>query len=80
VVTAAGRVCDHAAGRALRDRYSLDTLSRQAREMAKHTGLRFEDAPNELVRDLNKQELESIIAEAVSRYGKEIVCNEQSQY
>jgi hypothetical protein len=36
--------------------------------MVKHTGLRFEDAANELVKDLTAQELGSIVADAVSRY------------
>jgi hypothetical protein len=48
---------------------SLDALSLQAQEMVKHTGLGFEDAANELIRDLTAQDLNSIIAEAVSRYG-----------
>ena len=46
---------------ALRNGHSLDTIFRQAREIVKHTGLRFEDAADELVRDLTAQEL-------VSRY------------
>jgi hypothetical protein len=61
---------------ALRNGHSLDTLLRQAQEIVKHTGLRFEDAANEIVKDLTAEDLGSIIAEAVSQYGKEIVCNE----
>jgi hypothetical protein len=49
---------------------------RQAREIVKHTGLRFKDAANEIVKDLTAEDLGSIIAEAVSQYGREIVCNE----
>jgi hypothetical protein len=60
----------------LRDHHSLDALFRQAEEMVKHTGIRFEDAANEIVKDLTAEDLGSIIAEAVSQYGKEIVCNE----
>jgi hypothetical protein len=37
-------------------------------EMDKHTGIRFEDAANELVKDLKAQELDSLVADAVSRY------------
>ena len=59
-------------------RRSLDTLVQQAAHLVQRTGFRFEDAADELVRDLNKQELDSIIAEAVSRYGREIVSNEQA--
>ncbi len=53
----------------LRNCGSLDVLTVRAQEMAKHTGLMFEDAANELVKDLTSQDLNSIIAEAVSRYG-----------
>jgi hypothetical protein len=60
----------------LRDRHSLDTLCGKAREIVKHTGLRFEDAANEIVKDLTAEDLGSIIAEAVSQYGKSIICNE----
>ena len=62
---------------ALRNGHSLDTLCRQAQEMVRHTSLRFEEAVNEVVRDLTPQDLNSITFEAESRYGKEIVCNEQ---
>ncbi len=41
----------------------------QMPEFHKHTGLMFEDAANELVKDLTAQDLNSMIAEAVSRYG-----------
>ena len=47
----------------------LDALSGPAQEMVKYTGIRFEDAGNEFVRDLTDQDLNSIIAEAVSRFG-----------
>jgi hypothetical protein len=60
------------------NRRSLDTLVQQVAHLVRNTGLRFEDAVDEVVRDLNKQELESIIAEAVSRYGREIVSNRQA--
>jgi hypothetical protein len=53
---------------AVRDQRSLDTLCGKAQEIAKHTGLRFEDAANELVKDLTAQELGSIVADAGSRY------------
>ena len=53
---------------AMRDGHSLDTLCAQAQAMVKHTGIRFEDAANEIVKDLNAEDLGSIIAEAVSRY------------
>jgi hypothetical protein len=52
----------------LRNQPSLDTLCGKAQAMVKHTGLRFEDAANELVKDLTAQELGSIVADAVSRY------------
>jgi hypothetical protein len=54
---------------AMRDCHSLDTLYAQAQAMVKHTGIRFEEAANEIVKDLNAEDLGSIIAEAVSRYG-----------
>jgi hypothetical protein len=47
--------------------------------MVKHTGLRFEEAANEVVRDLTAQDLYAITFEAESRYGKEIVGNELTQ-
>jgi hypothetical protein len=40
--------------------------------MVLQAGVGFEDAANELVRDLTDQELNSIITEVESRYGKEI--------
>jgi hypothetical protein len=42
---------------------------RQAKEMVRHTGIRFEEAANEIVKDLTAEDLGSIIAEAVYRYG-----------
>jgi hypothetical protein len=56
----------------LLSRRSLDTLIRQAERMVLQAGVGFEDAANELVRDLTDQELNSIITEVESRYGKEI--------
>ncbi len=62
---------------ALRNGHSLDALSRQAREVVKHAGLRFEDAANEIVKDLTAEELGSVVARAVSQYGEEILGYEQ---
>jgi hypothetical protein len=47
------------------------------RRRSRHTGIKFEEAANELVRDLTPQDLKTIIFESESRYGKEVVCNEQ---
>ena len=63
----------------LLNRHSLDALFRRAAEMVRHTGIRFEEAADEIVKELTAEDLGSIIAEAVSQYGREIVCNEQSQ-
>ncbi len=52
-------------------RRSLDTLVRQAAHLARHTGFQFESAADELVRDLSKLELSSVVAEAELRYGKD---------
>jgi hypothetical protein len=41
--------------------------------MVKHAGLRFEDAANEIVGELTAEDMERVITEAVSQYGKEIV-------
>jgi hypothetical protein len=57
----------------LRGVQSLDALLRRARDLVKHTGFRFEDAANEIVRELPAEDLERVIAEAVSRYGKDVV-------
>jgi hypothetical protein len=56
----------------LRDRHSLDILCGKAQAMVKHTGLRCEDAANEIVKDFTPQDLKTIISEAESRYGREI--------
>ena len=39
----------------------------------RHIGFRFEDAADEIVRELPAEDLERVIVEAVSRYGKEVV-------
>jgi hypothetical protein len=63
----------------LLNRYSLDALFRRAAEMVRHTGIRFEEAADEIVRALDAVDLEQVIAEAVSRYGKEVVGYELAQ-
>ncbi len=63
----------------LRNGRSLDVLTRRAQEMVKHTGLKFEDAASEIVGELTAQDLERVIAEARSKYGKEIVGHEPVQ-
>ncbi len=57
----------------LRGVQSLDALFRRATDLVKHAGLRFEDAADAIVRELDAVDLEPVIPEAVSRYGKEIV-------
>lgn len=57
---------------------SLDTLVRQAAHLARHTGFQFEEAAEDLVRDLSKPEFGSAIAEAELRYGKEVFSHEQA--
>jgi hypothetical protein len=54
----------------VRDHHSLDALFQQAEEMVTRNGIKFADAANELIRDLTRRDLDSIIAEAVSQYGK----------
>jgi hypothetical protein len=63
----------------LRNERSLDTLYGKAQAMVKHTGLTFEDAANELVKDLiSTQDLKTIISEVVWRYGREFVSIERT--
>ena len=57
----------------LLNRHSLDALFRRAAEMVRHTGIRFEEAANEIVRELTAEELGSVVAQAVSQYGEETV-------
>ena len=52
---------------------SFDALFRRTTDLVRHTGFRFEDAADEIVRELPAEDLERVIAEAVSRYGKEVV-------
>jgi hypothetical protein len=51
----------------LRSQRTLDVLLQQAKQLVTRTGANFDDAANELIRDLTDAELNSIMAEADAR-------------
>jgi hypothetical protein len=57
----------------LRSHRTLNLLLQQTDQLVTRTGRNFEDVANELARDLTDAELNSLIAEADARYGKEAV-------
>jgi hypothetical protein len=59
-------------------RGSLNALFQETERMVRNTSVSFEDAVMELVKGLDDQELNSIIGEVESRFGREIATHEHA--